>query len=467
MKSKYYSSLYFLILNSFLLNEVFSSEDTCTELKNCFTCFAKKCIWTDSKCNDVSGERTDLNVNIIYDKCKQYSSFDITYYCGDSLIKDGETKEMPEILGTKEGGYGKEDVVCKYTYTLGDKKETTVKILTHYPLKVEIFMRVIFNDESQKEFIIHASDYTGEFSKVNLVDIYFKTTQRFDNNPISITIESEGKIYNSSLLITIIILVILFLFCGTSFCIYKRRLKNLRELRNEREQIYLNNIGFTQQDIFDENNTNNENHHRERMSDKEIKKIRKEQLLKELNGQLASKEFTKEIGKFNMNCSICLEDFKRSSIVSVTSCQHVFHSKCLKKWLKEKLLDPKCPNCNCHILPSVHEDATKRTIANNNQEEGVELSNINNNRNERNSGLNLHHMEESSILPFASSSRILNNRSRIEINSNLDNSEIENNERDINPSPNSIGSQNMLSNSNKEVNISTLNREEENKKESN
>lgn len=52
----------------------------------------------------------------------------------------------------------------------------------------------------------------------------------------------------------------------------------------------------------------------------------------------------------NEICSICLEDTQKSKLL--LKCNHVFHKKCVQKWIKtcnDKHLMPKCPLCNTSI----------------------------------------------------------------------------------------------------------------------
>lgn len=44
-------------------------------------------------------------------------------------------------------------------------------------------------------------------------------------------------------------------------------------------------------------------------------------------------------------CSICLSGIIENDSISVTPCNHVFHTGCLKKWLTEDCLVPSCPYC--------------------------------------------------------------------------------------------------------------------------
>merc|ERR1711865_743977 len=46
------------------------------------------------------------------------------------------------------------------------------------------------------------------------------------------------------------------------------------------------------------------------------------------------------------SCSVCLEDFKESSLLLTLPCGHAFHSKCCKKWLENHRT---CPNCRADV----------------------------------------------------------------------------------------------------------------------
>lgn len=70
--------------------------------------------------------------------------------------------------------------------------------------------------------------------------------------------------------------------------------------------------------------------------------------------------------KYNTGCSICLGEFQPTTKIIITSCEHIFHYDCMKKYLKliEKEMNEKkgeenlpnflnyfnCPNCKKNIL---------------------------------------------------------------------------------------------------------------------
>nr|XP_002129362.1 RING finger protein 24 [Ciona intestinalis] len=57
----------------------------------------------------------------------------------------------------------------------------------------------------------------------------------------------------------------------------------------------------------------------------------------------------------NETCPVCLEDFKKKEVLAICPCHHVFHKKCLCKWLE---LRPTCPMCMSHISVHYHSHAS-------------------------------------------------------------------------------------------------------------
>ena len=101
---------------------------------------------------------------------------------------------------------------------------------------------------------------------------------------------------------------------------------------------------------------------------------------------MAQHLYKKEYNQYGGGCSICLTEFKKKSKVSITSCKHVFHYKCIYDWLYKNIRNPKCPNCNHEILND-DEDNNK------NKEKGTRIikvkkkppqtNNSNNNNNQQ------------------------------------------------------------------------------------
>ena len=45
-------------------------------------------------------------------------------------------------------------------------------------------------------------------------------------------------------------------------------------------------------------------------------------------------------------CSICLDNYNIGDKISILSCNHIFHTKCLNEWLKKK---EECPLCRIEL----------------------------------------------------------------------------------------------------------------------
>ena len=80
--------------------------------------------------------------------------------------------------------------------------------------------------------------------------------------------------------------------------------------------------------------------------------------------ELKPKIFNEKINFNNCDsCSICCENFTLGkSEVSITPCSHVFHYKCIIKWVNEKNKDPNCPNCNYKFIEYMNNPIKKSQI---------------------------------------------------------------------------------------------------------
>ena len=60
------------------------------------------------------------------------------------------------------------------------------------------------------------------------------------------------------------------------------------------------------------------------------------------------KNVSKGVKEGNEKCVICFEDFEENESVKMTNCFHIFHYKCIKKWIESKqelIEEPDCPIC--------------------------------------------------------------------------------------------------------------------------
>lgn len=59
-------------------------------------------------------------------------------------------------------------------------------------------------------------------------------------------------------------------------------------------------------------------------------------------------------------CAVCLESYKAGEVVTVLTCDHIFHKPCIEPWLLERRT---CPMCKCDILKALGvEEETKESL---------------------------------------------------------------------------------------------------------
>ncbi|XP_068170164.1 E3 ubiquitin-protein ligase RNF128-like [Antennarius striatus] len=49
-------------------------------------------------------------------------------------------------------------------------------------------------------------------------------------------------------------------------------------------------------------------------------------------------------------CAVCIESYKAGEVVTVLTCDHIFHKNCIEPWLLERRT---CPMCKCDILKAL------------------------------------------------------------------------------------------------------------------
>ncbi|XP_051919692.1 E3 ubiquitin-protein ligase RNF128-like [Hippocampus zosterae] len=56
-------------------------------------------------------------------------------------------------------------------------------------------------------------------------------------------------------------------------------------------------------------------------------------------------------------CAVCIESYKAGEVVTVLTCDHIFHKACIEPWLLEKRT---CPMCKCDILKALGVEADEK-----------------------------------------------------------------------------------------------------------
>ena len=93
----------------------------------------------------------------------------------------------------------------------------------------------------------------------------------------------------------------------------------------------------------------NQNINNTEINENNISSKEKEDFILELN-EFQYKHINKYSSRKEENCTICLENFKGTDIIKEFSCKHIFHKKCLLKWL-EKSND--CPLCKHNMIDDI------------------------------------------------------------------------------------------------------------------
>ena len=285
-------------------------------------------------------------------------------------------------------------MVCAYKYKNFDKKNqieltATLKLNTVQSTG-GLSLFVEFPDAEPATRIIQKEIYKVVINQCSGLTVYYGMKDSADDLPFVIEVTIKKNTISIALIITIVLSVIATVICGVIIFICSKKIAKRREQRRRAEE--------------DENETENS----ERARQEEFKKKRINKLHMILKEDLKPIEFQEKQDKLDNNCTICLNEFVKGDLISITKCNHVFHHNCIKKWLTKNIVEPKCPNCNAHIIDQNNQDQNIK-----NQEEiNSEIQrihfqgnnpNVNNTSNMSNANINPHRFESSNI-------NVLNNR---------------------------------------------------------
>lgn len=64
----------------------------------------------------------------------------------------------------------------------------------------------------------------------------------------------------------------------------------------------------------------------------------------------------------SLMCAVCIDSYKAGEVVTVLTCDHIFHKACIEPWLLERRT---CPMCKCDILKAlgVEEEVKENIVA--------------------------------------------------------------------------------------------------------
>ncbi|XP_062850854.1 RING finger protein 122 [Trichomycterus rosablanca] len=73
--------------------------------------------------------------------------------------------------------------------------------------------------------------------------------------------------------------------------------------------------------------------------------------------EVVLKGAAKKLSLLGQTCAVCLEEFRSREELGVCPCSHVFHKKCLVKWLEIRSVCPMCNKPICKFQPDPPQGA--------------------------------------------------------------------------------------------------------------
>ena len=329
------------------------------------------CIWTYSSC-EYSNYGTYTGSDEWYSKisiCLNLEDMDLSnsgkVYCPKASSStneenlDKESSITYTIKPDSNGYYGQNMVVCNFIYEQSTEQDVLIKVEFSSGIKKLPKVYIESTDVTSIKTKVNVdSNRDVTFTKSSKVNIKVLLKDHYNTNPLKIKLELQISKYAKIISVIITILFVGVIIGCAVFCAY-RMYKNNEARREARMYLYRQaqeNMARIQQENNNYNNYGSNNQE----DSANLEQINKEKLDKLFNGKMAQHLYKKEYNEFGGGCSICLAEFKKKSKVSITSCKHVFHYKCIHDWLYKNIKNPKCPNCNHEILNDDDEsNATK------------------------------------------------------------------------------------------------------------
>ena len=266
------------------------------------------CFW---KLNSNSCEKNIRYINYDfwfepYLKCESTKKYFITQkeYCYNS-----ENTKLPfeGKINKKNGIYGIKNIYCLWNIAdIKSERDIEIKInINKFNSYDYFFIKIIYTNNSDE--ILITEKKKNKFIKKNIQKIIIRYLSKEEKsyNPFKINIkyrfENEKLIYYA---IVIGIMILLFLIIYILFWCNGNRITHSKK---------------SKKNIFD------------------------------FSKYYTEHKYNESLNLFKTDCMICLTKFKNDEIVLKLVCNHIFHKKCLEKWLNEKKKEKKCPNCNLKL----------------------------------------------------------------------------------------------------------------------
>ena len=112
---------------------------------------------------------------------------------------------------------------------------------------------------------------------------------------------------------------------------------NMRNRRNSMDNNYINRISALNNSSSDNSNNNSFSDNQENKSSKDL-----DNFSNNPNYAISKIKDPKKLSENKKKCLICLEKFRKGEESIILPCIHMFHSTCIKKWMKIKDFCPLC-----------------------------------------------------------------------------------------------------------------------------
>ena len=355
--------IFFLIFHKLLIK----CHSFCPQYKDCFNC--TMCGNEDNKFCECAWEKHGEDGRCVPDEFRLLSEWyiellqcknntDQSFYCSgeDDIYSknnlDSDNSITFQINNDKKGNYGKKMLFYYFNYIdeTGNSYYIDVQLMNSEFNKPKVLYGCNLVKNSHAP--IHTIDMQ-QFSCSSTYNIFLIALLKgeYTSSPFlfKITLKNEVAykyITGLTLGITILLLIICIVFCIIRY--YNKKAQNqllLLTYQRARENMQRIEQEINNNELSKENSEN-------------IEETNKEKLDKLFSKTMSEHLYKNEYNQYGGGCSICLENFKKKSIVSITPCNHVFHFKCIKNWLYKNIKNPKCPNCNKDVLTFEEEPQT-------------------------------------------------------------------------------------------------------------
>ena len=180
-------------------------------------------------------------------------------------------------------------------------------------------------------------------------------TFNFDNSNFSININGQNGInFDTSQIMNIINNSINNFGMNINFGNYNQNNnQDDEEEESEEEEQELN----SNQDLGDyyqeqlENEVEEDENENDNENENDILLKKRAELILELD-EFQYKHISKYSSRKEDSCAICLQKFKGTDIIKEFCCKHIFHKKCLLKWLQTSNF---CPLCKYNLMDDIKE----------------------------------------------------------------------------------------------------------------